>query len=110
MPRTQVLYLLANFLSLGLSLGVAIYAYNRRRVRGTGAYVWYAVGQTLWILGYIMGMINPSLGGKIFWEDFQWTAGQLILISFPIFAIEYTDYKLRHPRLMFCLQPTACTT
>jgi PAS domain S-box-containing protein/putative nucleotidyltransferase with HDIG domain len=50
-----------------------------------------------------MGMINPSLGGKIFWEDFQWTAGQLILISFPIFAIEYTDYKLRHPRLMFCL-------
>jgi PAS domain S-box-containing protein/putative nucleotidyltransferase with HDIG domain len=112
MTRAEILYLLANFLSLGLSLGVAIYAYNRRHIRGTRAYIWYAVGQTLWILGFIMGVISSSLGEKIFWEDFQWTAGQLILIAFPIFAIEYTDLKLRNPRLMFWLSlivPTAFT-
>ena len=103
MTRAQLLYLLANFLSLGLSLGVAIYAYGRRRVQGTRAYVWYAVGQTLWILGFILGTINPSLDGKIAWESFQWIAGQLILVSFPVFAVEYTNYKLRHPGLMFGL-------
>ncbi len=103
MTRAEILYLLANLLSLGLSLGVAIFAYSKRRVQGTRAYVWYAFGQTLWILGFILGMTSPSLGGKIFWEDFQWTAGQLILVSFPIFAVEYSDYKLRHPGLMFRL-------
>jgi PAS domain S-box-containing protein len=101
MTRAESLNFLANFIPLGLSLGVTFYAYTKRHVQGTGAYVWYAVGQTLWILGFIMGMIIPNLGGKIFWEGFQFTAGQLIVIAFPIFAIEYADYKIHRPRLMF---------
>jgi PAS domain S-box-containing protein/putative nucleotidyltransferase with HDIG domain len=103
MTRAESLYLLANFISLGLSLGVTFYAYTKRHVQGTGAYVWYAGGQTLWILGFIMGMITPNLGSKIFWEDFQFTAGQLILVAFPVFAIQYTDTKLRNPRGLFRL-------
>ena len=103
MTRAEILYLSANLLSLGLSLGVAIYAYSRRHVQGTRAYVWYAFGQTLWILGFILGMVSPNLGGKIFWEDFQWIAGQLILVSFPIFAVEYSDYKPHNPKLLFRL-------
>jgi PAS domain S-box-containing protein/putative nucleotidyltransferase with HDIG domain len=103
MTSAQVLYLLANFLSLGLSLGVAVYAYSQRQVRGTRAYVWYATGQTLWVFGFIMGLIIPSLDGKLFWENFQWFAGQFIVISFPFFAIEYTNYKLSHSKLMFRL-------
>jgi hypothetical protein len=103
MSRAESLYLLANFISLGISLGITLYAYTKRHVQGTGAYVWFAGGQTLWILGFIMEMMTPGLNGKIFWESFQLTAGQLILVAFPVFAIQYTDTKLRNPRGLFRL-------
>ena len=103
MTRGEIIDLIPYFSSLALSIGVLAYAWSKRHVQGTSAYVWYASGQTLWILGFIMGILIPSLGGKIFWESFQYMAGLVIVVAFPVFAVEYTDYKFRNPRLMFRL-------
>jgi PAS domain S-box-containing protein/putative nucleotidyltransferase with HDIG domain len=103
MKISEVLYLVSYFGSLGLSLGILFFAWQRRWISGTSLYVWYVGGQTLYILGFIMGMLTPNLGGKIFWESFQFIFGQLIVNAFLIFAIEYTDYKVHSLKLVFRL-------
>ena len=99
----KFLFLLPYFLSLMISLGVLIYAWRHHHVRGASAYAWYVAGQSLWIFGYILELVNPGLEGKIFWDQFQWFAGIFILVSFPVFAIQYTETKIRRPRLFFSL-------
>jgi hypothetical protein len=96
-------FLLPYVLSFAISLGVLFYTWRFRNVRGARAYAWYVAGQCLWILGYIFELINPSLDGKIFWDQIQWGAGLFITIAFPVFAIQYTETKVRQPRLIFGL-------
>jgi putative nucleotidyltransferase with HDIG domain/PAS domain S-box-containing protein len=103
MNRIQVLYLLPYLASLGLSVGVLIYASKRRRAKGVAAYTWYVGGQTLWILGFIFEMVSPGIPGKIFWDGFQWLAASIVIIAFPVFAVQYTEHKLRDPRGVFRL-------
>jgi PAS domain S-box-containing protein/putative nucleotidyltransferase with HDIG domain len=99
----KFLFLLPYILSFAISLGVLIYAWQFRNIRGAKAYVWYVAGQSLWAFGYIFELTSPSLSGKIFWDQFQWVAGIFILISFPVFAIQYTETKIRRPYLFFGL-------
>jgi putative nucleotidyltransferase with HDIG domain len=103
MSASKILYLVPYLGSLGLSLGIFIFAWLKSNTPGTRAYLWYIGGQTLYVFGFIMGMISRTLGEKIFWEDFQYMAGQLIVIAFIIFAIEYTDYKIYNTTLIFKL-------
>jgi putative nucleotidyltransferase with HDIG domain/PAS domain S-box-containing protein len=103
MTRTEVLYLLPYIFSLALSLGVLYYAWNRRSAKGVTAFTWFVAGQTLWIFGFIVELVTPSLFGKIFWDSFQWLASLLVVIAFPIFAVQYTEFKFHHPRRMFYL-------
>jgi len=79
---------------------VTIFAWQRREARGVNAFVWYLIGWTLWIGGFILELLSPSLQGKIFWDSFQFLAGLVIIIAFPIFVIQYTGYKLPHPKLI----------
>ncbi|MGD8406347.1 MAG: PAS domain S-box protein, partial [Anaerolineales bacterium] len=99
----EILYLLPYLGSLLLSVGVLIYAWLHRGARGVKAYTWYALGQTLWIFGFILELICPNLGNKIFWDGSQWLAGLIILIAFPVFAVQYTDFELKRPKRMFWL-------
>ena len=97
------LFLLPYLISLAISLGVLGYTWRFRNVRGAKAYAWYVAGQSFWIFGYILELVNPGLDGKIFWDRFQWFAGIFILIAFPVFAIQYTQAKIWRPHLMFGL-------
>ena len=99
----KLLFLLPYFLSFAISLGVLIYTWQFRSVRGASAYAWYVAGQSLWIFGYIFELISPGLGGKIFWDKIQWVAGFFLAIAFPVFAIQYTETKIPRPRLLFTL-------
>jgi len=103
MTRAEVLYLLPYILSLALSLGVLYYTWNRRSAKGVTAFAWFVAGQTLWIFGFIVELVTPSLFGKIFWDSFQWLAGLLLVIAFPTFAAQYTEFKFHNPRRMFYL-------
>ena len=100
MNREQLLYVLPYILSLMLSGGIFIYAWRHRRERGATAFTWYVGGQTLYILGFILEMISPDMGTKILWDAFQWlTEAMIVIISFMVFAVVFTESKFRQPRL-----------
>jgi PAS domain S-box-containing protein len=100
MNREEVFYLIPYLLSLGLSLGILIYTWRHRHVRGARVYSWFMVGQTLTILGYILELVSPNLQTKILWDKFQWlTFSFLAIVPFLVFAIQYSEYTLRYPRL-----------
>jgi len=96
MTRAEILYLIPYLISLVLSAGVMVYAWRGRRVPGAATYAWYAAGQTLWVFGFILELISPDITSKISWDGFQWLAGIIILLAFPVFAIQYTEYKIRN--------------
>ena len=101
MNRAEILYLVPYVGSLLLSAGVLFYAWRRRVAQGLHAYIWYALGQTLWIIGFIIELIATDQNEKIFWDGFQWLASIIILIAFPVFIIQFLEYKLDHPIRMF---------
>ena len=101
MSRTEILYLLPYFASLAISLGVLVYAWERRQAKGASAYLWYVAGQAFWVLGFILELLSQSRQDKIFWDGMQWIAGFFITIAFPVFAVQYTEYKLKNPRKLF---------
>lgn len=100
MDREETLYLIPYLLSLMLTLGVFIYTWGHRYVRGAKTYTWFMGGQTLTILGFIFELISPNIQTKILWDKFQWlTDTFLVIIPFLIFAVQFSEHKLRHPRL-----------
>jgi len=103
MTRAEILYLTPYLGSLLLSAGVLFYAWRHRDAPGVRAYTWYAFGQTLWIFGFLIELISNDLYNKIFWDGFQWLAGLVILIAFPVFAVQHSNFKLKHPVRMFWL-------
>lgn len=103
MNRAQLLYLAPYLLSLALSLGVFYYVWRRRSAKGAAVFAVYIAGQALWIIGFIFELVTPRLPGKIIWDAFQWLAGIVILTAFPVFAVQYTEYKFSNARRMFLL-------
>lgn len=75
MDWAVLLYLLPYIISLIVSVGVGTYAWRRREVAGARAYAWVTFSQASWILGYILELLSPGLGGKIFWDNFQFIGG-----------------------------------
>ncbi len=103
MSAIEILYLLPYLASLGLSLVALLYAWSRHGAQGTGAFIWYAGGQSLWIFGFIMEVLPWGLQGKIFWHGIQWLGELLSIVAFPVFAAQYSEYRLRNARLLFRL-------
>jgi len=100
MNREEFFYLLPYMLSLVISLAVFVYTWRHRDVRGAKAYAWFVGGQTLTILGFILELVSPSLEIKILWDKFQWlTLSFLAILPFLIFAIQFSEYKVRSTRL-----------
>jgi putative nucleotidyltransferase with HDIG domain/PAS domain S-box-containing protein len=105
-------YLIPYFLSLGLAIMVVLIAWHRRTVPGAKAYAIYALGGVIWILGYILELINFTVEGKGFWDDFQWIGMIIISITFPLFALRYSqpDFNpssknLLYSRILFSVVP-----
>ena len=99
MNREEFLYLAPYLISLLLSLGIFLYAWQRRHVRGARAYAIFVLGQTASILGFIFELISPDLEIKLLWDKFQWlTETSIIIQAFLLFAIQFSEHKIRHPR------------
>jgi PAS domain S-box-containing protein len=100
MSREEVFYLIPYLLSLALSAGIFIYTWRHRHMRGARVYSWFVGGQTLTILGFIFELVSPNLQTKILWDKFQWlTDSFLVFIPFLIFSVQFSEHKLRRPRL-----------
>lgn len=89
--------------SLGISLGLLFYVWTWRRARGALAFFWYLLGLTLYISGNILEMVASDLSGKLFWESFQWFVLAIPVIAFPVFVVNYTEFKLRHHLRIFTI-------
>ena len=104
MNREELLYLLPYLFSLALTGGIFFYTWRHRRVRGAVAFAWFVGGQTLYIVGFILEMTSPDLDAKILWDKFQWlTETVIVIISFMVFAINFTEFKFHHPRLAWTI-------
>ena len=103
MDIKEITYLLPYLGSLGLSLGVLFYVWKRLGPRGSLAYLWSAGAESLYIIAYIIELITPGLRGKIFWDGIQWLAAAVLLASFPAFVVQYTEFKIKHPRYVFSI-------
>jgi PAS domain S-box-containing protein len=100
MNLEELFYLIPYLLSLALSLGIFIYTWQHRFVRGARVYSWFVGGQCLTILGFILELISPNLETKLLWDKFQWlTDSFLVILPFLIFSVQFSEYELRHPRL-----------
>jgi len=100
MNREEFFYLLPYLISLALSLGIFIYAWRHRHVRGARAYTWFVAGQTLTIASFIFELISPNLQTKIMWDKLQWlTDSFLVFIPFLLFSVQFSEHQLKKPRL-----------
>jgi len=103
MTRVEIIYLVPYIVFLALSLGVLFYVWSRRNVKGGTAFTWYVAERTLSIFGFILELISFDISAKIFWDKFQWFAELIGLVAFPVFAVQYAEYKLQNPRRLFAL-------
>ena len=100
MNREEFFYLLPYVFSLALSLGVFIYTWQHRYVRGARLYSWFMGGQILTILAFIFELVSPNLQTKLLWDKFQWlTDSFLVILPFLFFSVQFSEYKLHYPRL-----------
>ncbi|MFN8382364.1 MAG: histidine kinase N-terminal 7TM domain-containing protein [Anaerolineales bacterium] len=109
MNYEEIIYLLPYVASLCISLGVLWYVWTKRGAQGSIAFLWYIFGESLYILGYIFEISAPSVERKIFWESFQWLALTIPMIAFPVFVVQYTEYKIKYPRQIFTLSTVVPT-
>lgn len=94
MNSDQFFYLVPYFLSLGISLGILIYSWRHRKVKGAVAYTWFMAGQFLSVAAFVLEILSPALEIKILWDKFQWfTNGMLIILAFLLFTIQFTEYR-----------------
>ncbi|HLO30065.1 MAG TPA: histidine kinase N-terminal 7TM domain-containing protein [Anaerolineales bacterium] len=104
MNRTQLLYLAPYLLSLVLLAGIFLYALRHRYVRGARIFTWLIAGQILTTLGFIFELLSSSLETKILWDTFQWLTGSfLVILPFLVFAVQFSEHKLRSPALTWGL-------
>ncbi|MBM3152519.1 MAG: HD domain-containing protein [Chloroflexi bacterium] len=86
-------YLVPYIFSVLVSTGVAITCWNRSTVKGALPFGWAAFGQALWTFGYVFELVNVSLQGKLFWDDFQWLGAMIALAAFPGSILVFINHR-----------------
>jgi PAS domain S-box-containing protein len=95
MDRDELFYLTPYLLSLLLLVGIFLYTWRHRYIRGARPFTWLVAGQTLTTLGFIFELVSTNLEAKTFWDTFQWlTAGSLIILPFLVFAVQFSEHEL----------------
>jgi len=103
MTRDEIIYLFPYLAALALSLGVLFYAWSRRSAPGATAFSWYMIGQALWLMSFILGLISKDIDVKLFLDTLQWVSYVIFGLMLPVFVVQYTEQKLRHPGLFLRL-------
>jgi PAS domain S-box-containing protein len=104
MAADRFFYLVPYFLSLGISLGILIHAWQHRKVNGARFYTWFMASQFLSVTGFILEILSPQLETKLLWDKFQWfTDGMFIILSFLLFTIQFTEHRLHRSKLFWSI-------
>ena len=104
---TPIAYLY--FVSSASAFILTFYAYRLRPVRGATYFCVLTVAVGLWTLGYILGLLNTTLSGKLFYLRIEYLGIILTNIFLLIFIITYIyrDYWLKpYVLVLLCIIPT----
>lgn len=101
MTRSEFFHLLPYLGSFVLTITLLAVILYKREVRGSMAFFFYILGQSLYNLGLIFELTVPELRGKMFWEGVQWISISIPVIAFPVFAASYGGYRFKHQRSLF---------
>jgi PAS domain-containing protein len=103
LETSKLFHLIPYILSTGLSLAILLYAWSKRKVRGARVFWLYMTWETIWLICYLAGILPESYPVKVFWDSAKWIAGVLAIMTIPYFVINYLEYKVKHPRLLYLL-------
>lgn len=90
------------FVSAASAFVLTFYAYRLRPVRGATYFCVLTMSVSLWTLGYILGLLNTTLSGKLFYLRLEYLgiiSTNIFLLVFIITYI-YRDYWLKPYRLV----------
>jgi PAS domain S-box-containing protein len=84
-------YIAPLFIATIISLGLSLYAWRRRPVSGTAAFVWLALAVAIWSLAYALELGSVALESKIFWGKVQYLGIASLPPLWAVFALQYTN-------------------
>ncbi|MCJ7431987.1 MAG: PAS domain S-box protein [Anaerolineales bacterium] len=83
------LELLPYLLSLAITLSLAVFTFRRRSVLGAQAFFIVIFVEMLETVGFILELGEPTLNGKMFWDNVQWFTTFLFPVATLYFIISY---------------------
>ncbi len=101
MGAFALIYLTLYLLSALICGVVAIYAWQRQTVRGAMEYSLLAFSQTAAIIFFIIEILSLNKEAKLFWDQLQWLTTALLPVVLLWFALRYTGFEIRRPRLFW---------
>ncbi len=108
----ETLFIITPFLSGTISLILAAVAFRRRTVTGAWPFMCMLLGAALWSLGHGFEVLSPTLEAKIIWDNIQFPAESVMVLSSLIFAIHYTNHRgllKRWVRWLLAIEPVLIT-
>jgi PAS domain S-box-containing protein len=97
------LFQLLALISCTVSLGVALFCWQRRDIAAARAYSVVAFSQAWWTIGYLFELNSPELEWKIFWDNTQFIGMAGWCSAFIVFAVRYSNYRLRSPAFVYAI-------
>lgn len=73
-----------------LSLGLAVYAWQRRQTRGAKPFCLMMAGLTVWLLSYSLEIITFDLEQRILWSRMTFFGVTVVPVAWFLFSLDYT--------------------
>jgi PAS domain S-box-containing protein len=70
-------------------------------VRGAIPFALISCAEALWMFGYIVELVSPSLEAKVLWDNIQWIGLVAIAPLSLAFALQYTGHSPSRPMLLW---------
>ena len=84
-------YIAPLFVAAAISVGLALYAWQRRPAPGASAFVWLALAVAMWTFTYALELGSLALESKIFWGKVEYFGIASLAPLWAVFALQYTN-------------------
>src|SRR5690606_34846612 len=83
-------YMIPVFVSVLISLAVAVLAWRRRHVPGATPLLFMMLSISEWLLFYILEIGSTTLAGNLFWANIAYIGIVAAPVAWLFFSLEYT--------------------
>ena len=90
MNQLLILPFLLLIVSAIISFGLAVYAWQRRQLRGAKPFFVMMVGLTVWLLSYSLEIITFDLTQRLFWSRMTFWGVTAVPVVWFLFSVDYT--------------------